>query len=195
MARRRRFKGLEATLKNLQDATTGTFDPTTLPANSVVSNYLKFKTGETKIDITRTPESLPGNLIEKTVIPFSRALADGGIVVLCSLRAFESLNLTGVTATNLNISDPTTDESPLRGFIPAKAILFKEDATQVDTKVDSQITGRKYNPREGASYTLPFGQKDAGIGADLTYAGVAAGIRASVNVETNVSFEPEYFPA
>jgi hypothetical protein len=99
----------------------------------------------------------------------------------------------GVTPTDLNL-DAVSTGRPLRGFAPALAVIFK-DAAQVDTKVESEITGRRYNPREGKSYSLPFGQKSGGTGAaDLTFAGVAAGIIEALAVGEKVSFQPERFP-
>lgn len=195
MARRKRFNGLKQTLKNLANATTGELDPSTLPAGSVIKNYVDFTTGERKITITRTPDSLPGELLEKAVIPFSVINAVGALRVPVSKRSFEALTDLGPSATDFNLDDLAQDDGFNSDFIPAKCVIFKADATQSPTKVDSQITGRKYNPREGASYTLPFGQKGAGTtAADITYAGVAAGIVAALGLRENASFEPEYYP-
>ena len=191
---RRRFDDLEAAIDGLRNPTTGAFNRANVPAGTVLDNYLKFKTGETVITVTRDPASLPGKLVTKQLIAFGGAVADAPIFVPVSNRAITALGSLSVSAIDLNLDDVDATGQKKDGFIPAKVTVFKFGA-QVATKVDSQITGRKYNPREGASYTYPFGQKSGGTGADVTYRGVAAGIRASLDETTeSVSFKEEDYP-
>ncbi|NEO88523.1 MAG: hypothetical protein F6J87_30480 [Spirulina sp. SIO3F2] len=191
---RKRFNNLEAALKSLRNPGTGTFDPTTIPSGSVLDNYYKFKTGQTSYTVTRTPESLPGGYDIKEVLAFGDLNSADPIAVGVSSRAAAAIASLGVSALDLNLDDLATGVN-LRDFIPAKAVIFKPDA-QVANQETSQITGLKYDPREGASYTLPFGQKSGGSGAgDLTYRGVAAGIAAASEAAgESVSFQEEDYP-
>lgn len=191
MARRKRFSGLEATLKNMRHPTTGVFDKTKVQ-DTLAGNYLKVKSNEVQLTVNRTPESLPGDLVEKALIPFSGENDAEGKIVLVSQRAISAMGSLSISMTLLNLEDGLTTEKRDKQFTPAKATFFLPDATQVSTKVDSQITGAKYNPREGKSYTFPFGQKEGATGADRTYIGVAASIRNGKAPNVNVSFQPEY---
>jgi len=193
--RRRRFRGLEATIKNLKNATSGTLDPSVIPAGSVLKNYLDVKTGAKTVSYTRQPDSRPGSFVNRQIHAFGLLPADDPIILKVSNRAITGLSsVLTITALKLNLDDVSTAGSTLEGFAPALAVFFK-DAAQNDTKEESKITGRKYNPREGNSYTLPFGLKATGTGAgDLTFSGVAAGIVAALGAGEKVSFQPEKFP-
>lgn len=190
----KRFNNLEAALKLLRNASSGAFDPATLPAGSALHNYYLFKTGQNPVSITRAPESLPGGYDIRQVLAFGDLNTADPIAVDVSSRAITAIANLGVSAVDLNLDDLSSGV-PLRDFKPAKAVIFKPD-TQAENSETSQITGLKYDPREGASYTLPFGQKSGGSGgADLTYRGVAAGIAAACEAAgDSVSFKEEDYP-
>lgn len=196
MARRRkRFRGLEATLKNMQHATTGALDLSTLPAGSVIKNYVDFITKARQVSYTRTAASKPGPAVKKQLIPFAVDAATGdAVIVRVSGRANAAIGTTtGVNDNDLNLAALTTGVK-MGGFAPAVATIFVPSA-QNDVKEESQITGRRYNPKEGASYTLPFGQGAAGSVPENTFQGVATTIVNAAGAGKTVSFQPEKFPA
>ena len=186
----KRFNNLDAALKLVRN-TTGTGQANI--DGTFLGEYLKYKTGEKVLDYTRDAASKPGEMVEVQVLAFARANTDAAIITSLSSRSEAAIANLGVSATDLNHA-AVTDGQFFPGFIPAKAVFFKADATQADTLETSQITGKKYNPREGKSYTLPFGQKPSGTGVDLTYAGVASGIVGSLGEDESVSFQPEKYP-
>ena len=151
----KRFSRLRYGLTMLQNPTTGASagDP---PAGSVAAEFKEFISGEKNISYTRDAASKPGSIEKVSVLPFYFAGATGKeTIVSQSARADTRTELDGVqTACNQIAADLDT-HSRLANFIPAKAVVF--DYSGTTTAATSQITGLRYDKRNGASYTFPYG--------------------------------------
>lgn len=182
---KRRFSRLSYALKSLQSPLGGTDNnPVT---GSILANYKDFRDGKTVVNYTRAPESLPGNLVEIAVNPFFKVLdATTPARVKISKRVLDQAGLSSVrTAANILTTVPE-GAVELKNYVPAKAIVFIP-GVQSNTKKPSQITGVTYNPKEGNSYTIPFGQATGEIyegevrGLILTaVAGIGGAIKSTV---------------
>lgn len=77
----------------------------------------------------------------------------------------------------------------LKGFIPAKAIIFAGTGTASAAGEPSQITGLRYKQRNGSSYTIPYG---ASVGKPKEVE-VRAAIKAVLTQSPNatISFKSE----
>ncbi|MFY7801992.1 MAG: hypothetical protein ACOVQ7_01050 [Limnoraphis robusta] len=72
-------------------------------------------------------------------------------------------SVTGVSATTLNLTlGDKADGVKLGGFRPAKMVVFVGKTGGVAEKT-SGITGEKYKPKGGDSYTFPFGKKKSDV--------------------------------
>lgn len=178
----KRFNNLKAALKSLQSPT-GTSDNEP-PANSILKNYKDFRDGKSDVSYPREDSSKPGSLVNKQIDPFGYTLGDQPTIVSVSDRALTSIGSAILTAAN---QSDVTDGAKVIGFVPAKATIFKKETNQVDTEVTSQITGVKYNPVEGNSFTIPFGQKTGSI----TQSAVRADIISAKTGTDKVSFTSE----
>lgn len=163
-----------------------------IPATGPLKEYNDWRTGVKTVTYTRTADSKTGgfNVVGVDAFAFSDAALQK-ILTTISKRADDQkdtvLGTTGAGALQLKTTlDNYIDRY---GFIPAKAIVFVPDATQADTLKPSEITGVRYNPREGKSYTYPFGRSSATDGeADRAAAIQSALITAG---SRSVSFTPE----
>lgn len=153
---KRRFSRLRYALKSLQSPLGGTDNNPA--AGSILGNYKDFRDGKIVVDYTRDAASKPGSLVEVAVSPFYKILdATTPARVKMSKRVLDQGALAGTrTASNLITTVPAGAVEE-QDYVPAKAIVFIP-GVQAETLETSQITGVKYNPKEGASYTIPLGQ-------------------------------------
>ena len=187
-----RNKILKKSLKYIQSPTGGSNNIP--PEGSVLANYLDYVTGATQVSYPRGDESKPGTLPLVAIAPF----ADPSLIirVKASARALTTMESGIRTACNID-QDATNvqNANPApRGFIPAKVTIFRPDvageANSSSAPVTSQITGIRYDPRDGNNFTLPFGQP----GTATTLSAVQSGIKTAVlgaGVARSTSFQPE----
>ena len=153
----RRFSRLNYALKSIQppNATNGTNTP---PDGSVLKNFADYKSGAKQPNYVRAPESLPGTLLEVAIKPFAfPAAGTVNYIVDLSERASTATGIAAVLAAGNAVTTIPAGAVKASGFIPAKAVIFAPAGTQDNTEIPSQITGILYNPREGQSYTVPYG--------------------------------------
>jgi hypothetical protein len=106
-----------------------------------------------------------------------------------SNRSLNATSITSVrTAANIDLSPPPTTKRAPRGFQPAKAIVFVA-GVQSDVKETSQITGLKYNPRDGQTYTVPMGQKTGEIYEGAVQQSIITAVADLT--DASVTFRPE----
>jgi hypothetical protein len=155
----RRFSRLGYALKSLQSPLGGTDNnPAT---GSILANYKDFRDGKKVVNYVRDAASKPGSLVDVGLNPFYSPLGTGEenwVVVKASNRAIVSTAVSAIRAQCNLDTTPSGAYEGIRGFQPAQVIVFVKSGTQLDTKETSQITGVRYNPMEGTSYTLPYGQ-------------------------------------
>lgn len=111
-----------------------------------------------------------------------------GTVVSCrfSGRANTGMDGTGVTGAVAG-HKALADATSMRGFIPAKAIIYI--GTGAGTEVNSKITGLPYKKRNGESFTIPYGRVAA---TDTEFERQKALLSAvEATVSRSVSFKPE----
>ena len=152
----KRFSRLNAALKYLRNPTTNVAqDP---PANSALAKYVEVKSGEKVIEVDRSADSKPKSFEVIAVKPFGLPTAsEDKIETTISERTADGITAVGLSKANLGIDDDVTGALTLKGFQPAKAIVFDADGTTEANKV-SGITGIKYNKKNGKSLTIPFGR-------------------------------------
>jgi hypothetical protein len=160
----KRFSRLDHALKLLRrpvDINDPTATAPAAPAGSALAEYEKFVGRKKFINLTRTTDSLPGSLIEVTIMPFGFADAPASRTQVSYSRRSSLLVATygGVATFN---HEATNDGIRRAGFVPAKATIFDPAGTTTTPKT-SQITAIPYKKRTGKSYTIPFGR---GAGAD-----------------------------
>ncbi|MDJ0600751.1 MAG: hypothetical protein QNJ37_18130 [Crocosphaera sp.] len=149
---RKRFSDLERVYDALKLAKV---DISTLPANLDIRKYADWKEGEGPERTITRPDL--GDSVNAGIIAFGLpdTNAAAKIQFTWNTRArtyFDGLankSLFGIEATTL------TDYNENGSFVPAKVNL-----TVKGSKVSaiSDITGRKYQKNQGASYTIPLGQ-------------------------------------
>ena len=89
------------------------------------------------------PFLLEGDANPASVRVSNRALTNGALSSIITACALQPANTSGLTK--------------YYGFKPAKVVVLIK-GSQVDTKETSKITGIKYNPIDGNTFTLPFGR-------------------------------------
>lgn len=99
-----------------------------------------------------TGQARPPSLI-KAVRPFGYPTDTGETI---EIRISQPASTIASTAIASRVLEPDTDTIAVRGFKPAKAILFVGNGNGVAET--SEITGLKYLKYNGTSYTIPFGQ-------------------------------------
>lgn len=186
----RRFKSYKRALDLLRNPTTGAVAGNP-PAGSALENYKKWRGGEVEVSYPRSAESKQGEMLEVSVHPFGLASTSTALAIVgFSKRVNDQANLANIkTACNHSIVDFDAHGRRAK-FKPAKAVIFIP-GTQVNTDVPSKITGVKYNPREGASFTIPYGQKTGATNEG----DVRTDIQTAVNAITGatVSYYSEQF--
>ena len=194
MARRRRptkrFKSYERALQIIKDPDAPADADLTLDKQSPL--YLYFTRKTRNITYTRSTDSKPKKILEVSIKPFGAAADATNLAIVSFSQRVKEENAVKdiITACNHNEVD-ISFHSPRVGFKPAKATIFIPAATQSTTKEPSKITGVLYNPREGSSYTIPYGQKTGAIYESL----VRENIQTAVNAITTatVSFKSEVY--
>jgi hypothetical protein len=182
MGRRSRFRGLEASKKNLR--VPGQTTQPQAPAGSILGEYQKFKAGEKNISYTRATSSNPGTMEEMQIKLFGLGATNNTALCRVSKRALDLQTGVAEADLGLSVSDGAWDFEG--DFIPAKAII-KIIGTS-STEATSKITGNKYRSKGGSSGTLPFGQATA-----TNYVAQCKAIADKVNTGAarGVSFLPE----
>jgi len=87
-------------------------------------------------------------------------------------------------------TDPIIDSS----FVPAKMIIFVPAVSQVATTPKGFYSGRDYNPREGQTYTYPFGIPSSATSATASFSTGCQELREKVTQKglgATMSFVPE----
>jgi hypothetical protein len=161
----KRFSDLKKALKYIQSTTWTPGDPiSNAPSNSALGNFQAWLSGNNREVGTRDAQSKTGGFEKVSINPFAYQLdPDGEILIPISKRALERDSISAVrVASNVVTSPAPSAKAPPRGFIPAKAIVFIP-SVQSDVKSTSNITGLKYNGKEGTSYTIPMGQATSEI--------------------------------
>lgn len=186
----RRFSRLKYALKTLK--TPGTINSTgvvpTAPSGTILA---KFQTAQAQgVEYgDRAAESKIGGLVLVSVNPFALGAGTANNkAVLMSKRTRNGALFTSFKD-DCNIVDYDALHEKIKKYSPAKAIVFKK-GTQADTKKTSKITGIKYNPTEGSSYTFPFGTKPSATLILVRGAIVAQTVASGASV----SFRPEIYP-
>jgi hypothetical protein len=179
----KRFNNLDKALKYLQSPTGGGNNEP--PAGSVLANYKEFKTGQSDVSYPVDTNSLPGELLQRQLLPFGAEAADTPAIVTFSSRSQAALGTAFETAAKLS---EVSNGVQYQGFFPAQARIFRTTTTGT-TNATSQITGIPYKKKSGRNYTLPFG-KD---GTDTVEKTVRAKIIAESTESDSISFDSEEF--
>lgn len=163
-------------------------------AGSPLKKYQDFVEGRATPEYTREVGSLPGKEIPIYVIPFGEA-TDIFYLIGLSTRANAQIGLVGgasalKTETVTSLPDGS-DTAVSNKFTSAAATVFV--GTGTGTAILSQVTGVRYKPRNGQSYTLPFGKGAGATGPAATFKGRATVIQETVVATPGrtVSFRPE----
>lgn len=151
----KRFSRLQYGLTMLRTPTgTGTIPDA--PTGTVAKEFQDFKAGKKDINYPRAEASKPGSIKKVSILPFYFAGATGKeTIVSLSQRADDKTELASVESACNHIAADYDLHGTLANFIPAKAVVF--DAGSTSTTATSQITGKRYEKRAGASYTYPYG--------------------------------------
>lgn len=152
----KRFTRLEAALKYIRPGQGGAIADA--PSGTPLRLYQDWKAGRRVIEYTRDGGSNPDRILKVSVNPFGYPTTEGSLAVVpVSQRAILS-TVGAAIKTAANIEDETeVGAQELRGFIPAKAIIFAGTGTASTTGEPSEITGLRYKKRNGASFTIPYG--------------------------------------
>ena len=184
----KRFKILNAAIKYL--ATSSASDNPQAPTGSYLRQYQDWKSGAREVTYIRDSSSRIKGEIEVILNPFSYPVSDSTkALVTMSQRASESSTY-GKIKSAANISDVAGSvASPLRNFVPAKAIVFVGTGGTTRVTGGSKITGVVYDKRNGASYTFPYGSS----GTNRTESEVRGQIYTALTGDDNitVSFNSE----
>ena len=156
----KRFKSYKKALELLRNPTTGA-SAGNPPTGSILEKYKQWRGGEVQVSYPRSQESKQISILDVSIHPFGLSpTATNLAIVGFSQRVSSATGNLANIKTACNHSPVDLDAHAKRvNFRPAKAIVFVPEATQSTTEVASQITGVRYDPREGASYTFPYGQK------------------------------------
>lgn len=181
----KRFSRLNAALKYLRNPTTNVAqDP---PAGSALAKYIEVRSGEKVIEVNRSADSKPKSFEVIAVKPFGFAAASTEkIQTAISERTADNLTTVGLSKTNLGIEDDITGALTLKGFQPAKAVVFDAEGTVTPNK-ESGITGIKYNKKNGKSLTIPFGR----TASRATFFEQKSFLVGEIAAADSISFKPE----
>jgi hypothetical protein len=129
-------------------------------------------------------------MIRKGVKSFGLSEITNPGVVRVSSRAFTASPISAIITACAIVAGDATGITRYVGFRPARVAIFIK-GSQVDTLETSQFTGVKYNPRDGASYTLPFGK----VAGTDSYSERREAIIVAADIATmQLSFKPEDSP-
>lgn len=184
----KRFSRLKYALRAIQDPTSdGTANQP--PNGSILENYTEFASGSRQVSYPRDANSLPGEFTPIGVNPFGLPDNASNIVRTGISDRVLTANAISTVRTAANIeTDAELAVLELRGFVPAKAVVFIADATQPTQPETSQITGLKYKKRAGVSYTIPYGQNTGAVHESVVRGNIIAAVesidRASVSFKS-----------
>lgn len=185
----KRFSRLKYALRAIQDPTSDA-SANTPPTNSILDNYNEFATGSRQVSYPRDSDSFQGETNIIGVVPFGLELSQANIVrVGIGKRALDYITAQTLTTPAGIETNQELAVLELKGYTPAKAIVFVQAATQPTQPETSQITGIPYKKTEGVSYTVPYGQS-TGTTKELA---VRASIQTTVSniARASVSFKSE----
>lgn len=156
----KRFSRYAFALKVIKAGTSDT--PATADANSPLGKYQKWRKGDVKLEYPRAAESLQKAMLPVAIRPFGLPNAPANLFrVTISKRTQDNTTANSVEAKcNIIITADDIPPNKVIGFLPARVSLRKLSAGD-GTDETSKITGVKYKKKTSASYTLPYGQKDA----------------------------------
>jgi hypothetical protein len=161
--------------------------------NEVVQKFRAFRsgTGEYKVD----QKTKKGSFIPATLKPFTYPSSSPPFLVSVTGRFDQQLSATGLSKGNANIKvgrDEITEGQRIKGFMPAKCVVFIPATTQpgATTNKTSQITGKPYKKRQGSSLTIPFGRDPQGTQRQSYYE-MQAYLAGKLNKGVTASFKPE----
>lgn len=192
----RRFNNLDAALKYLRPpGANESSEVPDAPIGTQLRNYQDYKAGKKVIKITRSADSLPGDIKSCALKPFGEpAASTTKFLVDISGRSLTGIAATGVTVATLNIdttAEGTANLTKVNGYVPARAVIAVIP-TGAGTPTPSKITGDSYKKKAVKSYTLPFGASTD----KPSYKQVKADVLAAASAGTanrSVSFKPEKY--
>lgn len=165
---------------------------------SALAKFKDYAEGRVVPEYERDPNSNPGKEIPIYVIPFGE-VGDVYYLIGISNRSNNQIAIAGgATALKTETVESLPDEADTaqsNKFTSAAAVVFV--GTGTGTATPSQITGVRYKPRLGNSYTFPFGKGAGATGAAATFKGRATVIQETVLATPgrSVSFRPEILRA
>ncbi|WP_374822854.1 hypothetical protein [Aerosakkonema sp. BLCC-F183] len=180
-------------MKYLQSAGgAGSAEAVQAPAGTQLKKFQDYLGGSITVSYSRNADSQTKGLLAYTGKLFGLKGEESKALMRVSKRAIDGKGNAGI--------DPTEDLQITAGntgvfngnYVPANAIVSTRNTTGTVSTKDSQLTGRKYKTKGGASYTYPFGRKaDTDIIKDRIEA-----IKTKVGVAVegksrSVSFLPE----
>lgn len=175
------------TLKNPNDDDNST-ENVNAPAGTVLAKYQKSKQSSVSYG-SRDAGSKTQGLVEVATIPFAEGVVNNNKAKLVGMskRAHVSA-LASLVKAACNYEDYVPANHDLLSlYKPAQAIIF--EGTGYKSEKPSKITGIKYKPRNGNSYTFPFGAETA-----KTLKIVRDEIKMAATSIRQVSFKNEVYP-
>ncbi|WP_319422745.1 hypothetical protein [Pleurocapsa sp. FMAR1] len=185
----KRFSRLKYGLEMLR-APNSTAPTPDAPTGTVAKKFQDFVGKKTRLVYPRAADSKPGEINKVSVLPFYfNGAAGKETIVAQSKRADEAAPLAGVQTQCNQITVDFENHVKLAGFIPAKVTVF--DYGTASTSTLSQITGERYDKKNGKSYTFPYGAS----ATEKAEAEVRKGISAAVVTlgTASVSFSREKY--
>lgn len=186
-----RFKSYKRALHLIKDPNASADADLVIDRNSPL--YLYHTKDTRNITYTRQADSKPKAILEVSVKPFGAAPDTTALAIVSfSKRVDDEESLNAVKTACNHVAVDYSAHSTRSGFKPAKAIVFVP-GTQSTTKVASKITGVYYDPREGKSFTLPYGQKTGAIYEAAVRAEIQTAIDGLSNDDVTLSFKSEVY--
>lgn len=124
------------------------------PPSEVLSRYNSYVSGQNKVTISRTENSLPQRFVPVYIAPFQPKRIV--LYCTCSNRSFQEKTTIFGNKNVLNWINATRFEIRPK-YRPAKARVYKKLANTREKT--SSISGLKYRDDSSANYTFPFGRK------------------------------------
>lgn len=184
----KRFSRLRASLRYLQNARNDSNNNP--PEGSILKAFADYQNGINRPSYTRDTASKPGSATRVAIRPFAFVNDDMLTVVKMSKRSNTSTNIAIPGACNVKTSVPNDAKGRI-GYTPPKAIFFKKDSTQSANTVTSQITGIRYDPIDGKSYTIPFGSTEQKDPISTVRKNITTAVAEPTSTISKVSFRDE----
>lgn len=187
MGRRQGYNNLRAALNYLRPLAGGTTSAEA-PSDTALRRYQEYRAGRTRRTITRAATSRPGIKTDYTIQLFGEDAGNDSAIALVGARAIAGLNEVSLELPVLGLTARAAGADPpdfSGNFSPAKVVCFR--ATGTGTERPSGVTGLRYKPRTGASYTYPFGK----VSGTDRFRDRAAAIDAATGANVTCTFLPE----